>query len=60
MGYLEHIDNYCRAGSKTVERIIVFTRIRQMKILKVEDIGRAGIAGQYRMKFSHVKKPWSV
>lgn len=60
MGYLEHIDNYCTAGWKTAERIIVFTRIRQLKILKVEDTRRAGIAGHYRIKFSQVKKPWSV
>lgn len=50
MGYLEGIDNYCRAGWKTVERVMVFTRIRQLKILKVENTEREDIAGHYKMK----------
>lgn len=54
MGYLKGIDNYCTAGWKTVETVMVFVRIRQLKILKVEGTGREGIAGNYKMKFSHV------
>lgn len=33
---------------------MVFIRIRQLKISKVEDTEREDIAGHYKMKFSHV------
>lgn len=33
---------------------MVFIRIRQMKILKIEDTERESVAGHYKMKFSHV------
>lgn len=34
---------------------MVFIRIRQMKILKIEDTERESLAGHYKMKFSHVQ-----
>lgn len=37
-----------------MERIMVFIRIRQLKILKVEDIERKYKTGHYKMKFNYV------